>query len=681
MVLLAMATLAVLGGPADDVKLGPDAPLLVGDAEPQPIRRAVEDLRRDLAKAFGRDTPFVTKASALGREPAIVVTCSDPETARFRDASVRGREAHAVTLRDYGGAPHVVLQGADTRGTIYAIYTFCDRFLDVPPLWFWASWEPRRVEAVVVPKGTNLRFGSPHVPWRAWFPNDQDLLRGWPYAAGSIEKRYEAMLETMLRLKLNVIDVGTIRDYPTTSTELRLARMARARGIAVTTTHNRPLGSGLGWWDEYWRTVRNTEPPPISCRDPGKLEEFWTYHIELAQREQLEMIWSIGFRAHLDRGFWEEMPDAPRDDAGRADVIRDMMDRQVALVNRLVGPQATMRTVLYNECSDYFAAGLLRPPDAPNLIWNFCSARRDHFPAADLRGYVPPADRQIGYYMNLQFTSTGSHLAQGEGPWKMARNFRMVEDAGRGPLTFSVLNAGNIREFVLGLSANAAMMWDLDGFDADRFMRAFCVRYFGDEQGQELAALYWDFFDSYWQQKRPDIEGFERQYIFHDQRIARAGRDLLRALRRRQFEANALDERGMGWYRIVPADSGTETQLEAVIKGTEASARKLRSITSACDSVVEKLPAQGRTFFNDNLRVQAHFMLQANLWLNALARAMAGFPDGGLCLAEAEEHAEAMRSALAEAEHGVFEGWYSGDEKFGVADRLAETRTARAQFR
>jgi len=484
----------------------------------------------------------------------------------------------------------------------------------------------------------------------------------------------------MLRLKLNVVDVGTIRDYPTASTELRLARMAKARGIAVTTTHTSPIGSSLAWWDAYWRTVRNTEPPPLSCRDPQKLEELWTYHIELVNREQLEMIWSIGFRGVGDEGFFEAVTDAPQDDAGRAAVIRDMMARQVALVDRLAGPGAVMRTVLYNECSDYFAAGLLRPPDAPNLIWNFCSARRDHFPAADLRGYVPPADRQIGYYLNLQFTSTGSHLAQGEGPWKMERNLRMVEDAGPGPLTFSVLNAGNIREFVLGLSANAAMMWDFHAYDTDRFVREFCVRYFGAEHADEAAALYRDFFNSYWQQKRPDIAGFERQYIFQDERIARAGTALFRLLRKRQSEANPFDDRGMGYFRIVPADCGAANQLEAVIKGTQASAERLRGVVSGCDALLERLPRQSRAFFNDNLRVQARFMLQANLWLNALARAMAASPDSGPCLAEAEQYAEAMRSVLAEAEHDVFEGWYTGDDKFGVADRLAETRTARAQF-
>ena len=45
------------------------------------------------------------------------------------------------------------------------------------------------------------------------------------------------------------------------------------------------------------------------------------------------------------------------------------------------------------------------------------------------------------YYMNLQFTSTGAHLAPAEGPWKMEANYRYVNT--RGPLTFSVVNAGN----------------------------------------------------------------------------------------------------------------------------------------------------------------------------------------------------------------------------------------------
>ena len=73
-------------------------------------------------------------------------------------------------------------------------------------------------------------------------------------------------------------------------------------------------------------------------------------------------------------------------------------------------------------------------------------------------------DRNLGYYFNYQFTSTGSHLAAAEGPWKMEQNLRYVAAKSDKPLVFSVVNAGNIREYVMELSANAAMLWDFKAY-------------------------------------------------------------------------------------------------------------------------------------------------------------------------------------------------------------------------
>ena len=45
------------------------------------------------------------------------------------------------------------LNGADARGTIYAVYSFSELFLDISPLWFWASQRPAQQAAIEVPKG------------------------------------------------------------------------------------------------------------------------------------------------------------------------------------------------------------------------------------------------------------------------------------------------------------------------------------------------------------------------------------------------------------------------------------------------------------------------------------------------------------------------------------------------
>ena len=346
-----------------------------------------------------------------------------------------------------------------------------------------------------------------------------------------------------------------------------------------------------------------------------------------------------------------------------------------------------MRTTLYAEKSVLFADGHLRPPSDPTLIWNFVAARRDHFPAPDLRNIDVPADRPIGYYMNFQFTSSGSHLAQGEGPWKMERNFRYVDGKSTRPLEFSVVNAGNVREFVMTMSANAAMMWDFQEYDTDTFLAEFCTRYFGPEHAGEIAGLYRDFFDSYWRQKQPDLDGFDRQYIFQDMRYARAIEQLT-AHFSTGYAPNPLQDRAAfapipgEYFRIVPADGGAPNQLDAIVKGTESSIASLEAVVARGERLLDALPRTRRVFFNDNLLVQARFMLHLNETLNLVTRAFMNLETGANettveLLDMAADSLGAARHALDQAEHGKFTGWYDGDSKFkmdGLEQRIQQAR-------
>ena len=654
---------AGLAAQQPDVRLSPGVPIIVAAGESEPVRRAVRDLQRDLKNVLGAESPVAAEAPAGA---AIVIAGRSPGL---------GREAHAVFARD----GKVVLQGADVRGTIYAIYTFSERYLGVPPLWFWSSWKPTHKDNIDVPQ-SGVRFASPYVRWRAWFPNDEDLLSPWRARS---QENYEAFLETMLRLKMNTLegemmDRGSF-DHPYQAG--RQFRLARDRGLAVTGHHMRIFGSNYDHWDLYWRKIRKQDPPKLTIANTAALEDFWRYHIETGMREKLEMIWLLGFRSNRDAPFWQLFPDSPASDPDRARVIQDMMTREVALLKRVTGdPAPVMRVTLYNENSDFFAQGWLRPPDEPSLIWAFVAARRDHFPAPDIRNYHNDARRPIGYYLNFQFTSSGAHLASAEGPWKMERNFRMVNATSVRPLEFSVVNAGNIREFLLELSADARMMWDFAGYRTDDFLRDFCAQYFGQDRAARIAALYRDFYQSYWTQKRPDLPDFERQYVFQDMRFARAMEQILPLIPKGRnldpLNELKMDKNG-GYFRIMPADNGTSTQIDAILKGTGSSIAKLKALVTA-------LPPDQNEFLNDNLRVPATFMLHLNEALHAVAQAMSAMPDRGRASEELDSAARALaalRATLREAEHDRFTGWYDGDRLFGMAALAERVEKARSELR
>lgn len=667
----------------EELNLEPGVPILVDPAEPGPVHIAVQDLQRDLEKVLGVPSPVVNSLAELRGRNAIVVAGAGEMTKGFRDSSLQGTEAHQVFVKNRDGNDHVVLQGTDMRGTIYAIYTFSEKFLSIPPLWFWTSWETEPMDSVDIPTDTKLVFGQPYVKWRAWFPNDRDLFSPWQQRE---PENYDAHLETMLRLKMNTLEGrlmdGEAWDQPYTAG--REARAARERGLAITGHHIFSFGSSIRDWDTYWQKIREQEPPATSINNVEALKEFWRYHIETSLRENMEVIWLIGFRGNRDIQFWAFYEDSPDTDAERGAVIERMMNEQVSLLKEITGDSSPpMRTTLYAEKSNLFAAGHLRPPAEPTLIWNFVAARRDHFPAPDLQAMDVPDDRPLGYYMNFQFTSTGSHLAQAEGPWKMENNFRYVDGKKPRPLEFSVVNAGNIREHLLSLSANAAMMWDFQGYDTDAFLQAFCERYFDPEHAADVAALYRDFFYSYWQQMKPDFEGFPRQYLFQDMRYARTIEQLT-AHFASGYDPNPLKDRAAwvpipGEYlRIVPEDNGADNQLQAIVNGTGASIEKLEKVVARAESLHDTLPAERRVFFNDNLRMQARFMLYLNKTLNAVTRAFMTLEAGAGSLTvdlitEAADNLQAARNTLGEAAHGKFTGWYDHDTKFkmnGLEDRI-----------
>lgn len=89
----------------------------------------------------------------------------------------------------------------------------------------------------------------------------------------------------MLRLKLNLLDVGEFSDD-----SLRKLRLPRDRGLAVTTTHLAAFGSSLRDWAEFWQKKGHATAPALRLADMSSLEQFWEHHIRLAQKEKVEMI-------------------------------------------------------------------------------------------------------------------------------------------------------------------------------------------------------------------------------------------------------------------------------------------------------------------------------------------------------------------------------------------------------
>lgn len=652
---------------AQKITIQSKIPVYISSNESDPVKRATTDLLRDLNTVLGQPSVLVNELPKTG--PVIVITTGDHY--KGSQTSVKGWEEHQI----YADKGRIVLNGADMRGTIYAIYSFSELMLGVKPLWFWASEKPVHKDKVVIKDNYLKKFKSPDVKYRAWLPNDTDFLTPWETLS---EDNYQALFEVMLRLKLNTLE-GIItgkESFVAPYSPGKDAANGQLRGLVTTGHHLNIFGSTYGYWADYWKEVRHLPVPDLTIANRQALKEFWGYHIDLAKQNNLEVVWLVGFRGNRDIPFWEFFPDSPKDDKSRAKVIEEMVQIQIDLLKEKTGdPHPPMRLTLYNEMSNLTAAGLFHIPNEPSLIRNFVAARRDHFPAQDLRNYTFSGE-PVGYYLNFQFTSTGSHLAQAEGPKKMEQNYRIVDSLSRHNLVFSVVNAGNIREHLVELSSNAEMMWNFKSFNANSFLTTFSANYFGAKYGKEIAQLYQDFFNSYWQQRNGDLSGFERQYLFQDLRYARAIEMLLNDLEAGKYTENPLENHplddpskgSVGYFRVLPADNNTNNQLEAMIKGTSGSIAKLEKITTQSDEIYKKLQ-NGKVFFNDNLRGQAQLMLYINRSLNYLVLGYQNKNDKVTRRAYIKQSLDQIHLAqqrLTESNHEPFTDWYTNDKKFGM---------------
>lgn len=635
---------------------------LAGDSKP--IQRAIGSLQTDIEKVM-EFRPAVVTGSSDGAETGgcSLVIINDAVAATQGVSPLNGEEAHEVRADKKNN--RIIIHGSDTRGTIFAIYTFTEQVLGVPPLWYYCQWQPATRTSLTT--AINLRFASPQVRFRAWFPNDTDLFTPWRKLSRA---NNEMWLETLLRLKLNTVELETTVTYPDYKMSDE-AQMVSDMGIVLTSHHHVALNNSFTKWDEYWRQVRHREPPKPSVHNLKDLTDFWTYNVETVHRSGIENLWQVTFRGRGDQPFWAFFDDAPKSDAERGAVITQMMQIQVDLIKKITGEKDPyVRTTFYDEMSNFLAKGYIRPPKGEHMIWTYVAARRDHYPNDDVVAFDPSSGVKLGYYMNLQFTSTGAHLAPAEGPWKMEFNYRYVNS--KAPLLFAVVNAGNIREFVTEMSAYAKMMWSYADYDTDRWLDGFCAQYFGKRHAAEAAQLFRDYYDAFWQPKPTDFPGMTgRQYVFQDMRYARAIDQILGRFRR--YSDNPLQDIGFESVRGRSFRIQGNNQVDTLIKNMAVTKERFASVASRSAKLSERIDSRQRAFYDYTITVPAEYMTHLSHSLYHFLLAYKGQHDTDTLrthMTEALSHMEAAKAALHSTHYGVFSAWYDNDRLFGLDHKI-----------
>ena len=445
--------------------------IVVGADEPEFVRLAVADLTNDVRKITGRSLAVVSGAPCAGD---VCVA-----TARGSAAGKGGWESYAVRVTD--GVLRI--SGADARGTMFGVYDFIERYLGVDPMWFWSDVEHPK-KATLAWDEVLIEQGSPTFRFRGWFLNDEDLLTLWQNASGvrdySTYRYYnnvvnhevmERVAESLVRSRMNMIIPASLLNV-TRPAEEGLAAICARRGVFVTQHHIEPLGlSGFAFKDYWKKKGRDLEYSYFKY--PKEVEEAW--RATAAKWAKLpNVIWQIGLRGTGDRPMWSDDPTMPKDDAGRANLISAALAKQVEILDELGVPREgrILSTTLWGEGAYFNERGLLKFPDGTIIVFadNNCGWK---WPKDLMEGPRTPG---VGYgvYYHHQLIGMGPHLASLVPAEKTREMLVTAREKGAG--TYAIFNVGNLREFVYNIDATAKMTWDLDGFDAEGWTRAWLDR-------------------------------------------------------------------------------------------------------------------------------------------------------------------------------------------------------------
>jgi hypothetical protein len=638
--------------------------IVSSDKEEEPLKLALKALQGDFARVMGTVPPVgeVLQRDLTATEIVIINLASGHmKVPGLQLRELDGFESHRVYVPEESN--RIILLGNDLRGTIYAIYTFAEEVLGVPPLKYWCSWKAEMHEKISVAADLDIYYPSPRVRYRSILPGDQDFFTPWRKLSAEHDRIW---LETALRLKMNTVETySTIRPHYTLTD---YAYLIDKYGLVITSHHTSGLNTSFRTWGDYWREMRGMKPPEYRLSNEKAILDFFRYNAETVNRSGIENLWTLAFRGERDQPFWSIFKDAPEDEKERAMVINRMLQVQYDLVKEMTGEaEPYARITFYDELANLMAKGYLSPPASQNIILTFVAGRRDHYPYDDLVNFSPSEGVKLGYYMNFNFASTGAHVAPAESPWKMEFNYRYVND--KAPLFFSVVNVGNFREFVLELSANAKFLWDCDAYDTDQFMIDYCTRYFGDRYAREIADLYREFYDAYWIQKESEFEGLERQFVFQDLRYARAFDHIYDEFFAAGGEVNMNPLHKIGYesvpgrtFRIDLKYNHAENQVDALLNGMQECIPRFEGVAARCSEMISKLDEEKQTFFNDNLRIFSYYMLHLSKTLHHYVQAYKYQEDQEILIRNldlASREARLAQQYLFEAEHGVFSTWYS----------------------
>lgn len=631
------------------------------------VRLAAEDLARDFARVSERGVlPRLTESiteHCIVIEENTLLDCEPVEHEGF-EISVKG-EVLTISAEGY-------------LGTMWGIYTVCERFLGVEPCYLFSDLAPQKKERLAV-ADTVIRETPRGFAFRGAFINDEDLLTGWkdgggirkldfPWYGVTVEESAMAMVvETVLRLRLNLIIPASFLDIENPPERVLIDCAAR-RGIYVSQHHIEPLGVSAFTFQNYLEKQGKSGDFSYA-KSPALMEEAWEHYAAVWAKYD-NVVWQIGLRGEGDRPVWQER--VPTEDELRSagGFISRVYEVQREIVKKATGGKAKYFTsTLWMEGSILTEKGYLRFPEDTVIV--FADTGLTQMFGKEYYALERSKTQKYGIYYHLQYFDSGPHLAPQTGLDKLYYNMKLAYD--KGDTAYFIMNTSNMREFTFELGAYARMAWDTEGFSGEAYLSEYCER-FGALSGEVRALVEAYYKNLPWvDTKYIAAHPHSKYFNFFTEEVSD------------KFSNHTLKEGDILGYgaQILACffkDLGARAEdTRAYYDALKKTIPIYERLLETASLLSERLPADLKKHLRLKWLLYMKTLVSIYKWYTFVYEARA------FCLSsESEAMKKALRLACESleeylsfrkcAEYGVFENWYRGDLKMHIQRHLCDTR-------
>jgi len=677
--------------------------IFVSDRAGEPVQLAVADMVNDIEKITGMKLNVVHHRNKTGKNPMIIGNLASVDDRKMITAinqeldTLAGKwESYVISIADDQQDKPLLITGSDERGTMFAIYKFVEKYLEVDPLYYWTGIEPEKRKTLEF-ENIELSQEEPDFKYRGWFINDEDLLTEFVNDAGNRDIDYPFykqvvhpevighVMEALVRSGYNLTIPASFIDIMNPP-ERKLVEEAAKRGIFISQHHIEPVGVSAFSFFNYWKE-RGAEHRFSFYSSRPQLEEVWEKYIA-EWAEFPNVIWQIGLRGIADRPMWMADPEVPQSDADRGALISEAMRTQMDLIRQYddrKNPPVT--TTLWAEGAALNQAGHLKFPkdvtvvfadNSPGFVWqdDFYETERE-------------PGRKYGVYYHHQLWGSGPHLVQAVPPSKTYEMFKLAYD--HDAHHYAIMNVSNIREFILGIDASSSILKDINAFDPVKFLKDWCIKRYGSAASNAVLEAYNMFFESY--QIHPNaqspytLDGQMRSYgVRQLLEIEQFNHDPKGFWGNKKSQKEKSEEQSWGSKHLSDMHPEMGLQPESYLSVVEKQMKGLEQCKQMIPDIKQQLMGDTRTFFESNYEAQVEILSGITGWLIHIIKGNIAIQDGdkSACLfhlQKANKALEDVRTGKVLASRGKWEHWYRGDKKMNMPQIELQTKEILNQVR